>query len=284
MVMPPQARRAAQPDRTTRRSRRGLFLTCGTLTVLLLAAAAAVGGLIVKPLLDKAAALDDAARTATAYCADLKAQDYASAYGELSSGYQASLAQTQFTQAAKLHDQIDGPVTACTVPKQTDAHGVSVTDRAITLPATIARKKTASGPVTLVKQGSAWRLDKVDPALQGTDLGPLQVADTYCQALVRADYPAAYSTFSSAYQSSRGSEADFAARFQSLSQNGVKITACTPQIETYTVAPDDESGSLGANLTLSVNGTAVPGGIRSTLTFKKEQTVWKIDDVQTAAF
>jgi hypothetical protein len=170
------------------------------------------------------------------------------------------------------------------VPKQADAHGVSVTDRAVTLPATIARKKTASGPVTLVKQGSAWRFDKVDPALQGTDLGPLQVADTYCQALVRADYPAAYSTFSRAYQSSRGSEADFAARFQSLSQNGVKITACTPQIETYTVASDDESGSLGANLTLSVNGTAVPGGIRSTLTFKKEQAVWKIDDVQTAAF
>ncbi len=55
MVMPPQAPRAAEPSRTTRRSRRGLFLTCGTLTVLLLAAAAAVGGLIVKPLLDKAA-------------------------------------------------------------------------------------------------------------------------------------------------------------------------------------------------------------------------------------
>jgi hypothetical protein len=284
MAMPPQARGATEPYRTARRSRRGLFLTCGTLTVLLLAAAATVGGLIVKPLLDKAAALDGAARTATAFCTDLKAQDYASAYGELSSGYQASLAQTQFTQAAKLHDQIDGPVTACGVPRQADAHGVSVTDRAVTLPATIARKKTASGAITLVKQGSAWRLDKVDAALQGTDLGPLQVADTYCQALVRQDYPTAYSTFSSAYQSARGSEADFAARFQSLAQNGVKITACTPLLDTYTVAPDDESASLGANLTLSVNGAAVPGGIRSTLTFKKEQAVWKIDDVQTSAF
>src|SRR5258708_38191634 len=106
MGVPPQARRAAQPDRTTRRPRRGLFLTCGILTVLLLAAATAGGGLIVKPLLDKAAALDSAARAATAYCADLKAQDYASAYGQLSSGYQASLAQTPFPPSAKRHDQI----------------------------------------------------------------------------------------------------------------------------------------------------------------------------------
>lgn len=268
--------------RAARKSRGCVLLGGGA--ILVVAVVVAVGVLIVKPRLDQAAAFSGALATASAYCGDLQAKNYAAAYGQLSSGYQANVSQVEFVDAAKLHDQLDGAVASCSVPRQQEVHGVQVTVAAVTLPATITRKQSATGPIRLAKQGEHWVLDTIPASLQGTDLAPLRVADAYCKTLVAGDYSTAYDMFTPAYQSARGAKTDFAARYKALGEDGVKITSCTSQLDTYTVDPGDNAAVVTTSLTLTLNGSTVSGGVRMALTLKLVDGAWKIDNVLTSAY
>ncbi len=265
------------PPPPAKKSRRGLWMTLGIIAGVLILACALVGVLIVKPIADKTAAVVAAATEAGSFCNDLKAQNYTDAYSQLSSAYQGTIPQDQFTQGAKLHDQIDGQVTACGTPNSSSSTGVSINsaNTQVTLTVTMTRKQTYTGNIVLVKSGSAWKIDKIADTLQGTDLGALQTASAFCTALVKSDFQTAYGLLSAAQQS-QSTEQDFADSFtSSFKSAGLTLTGCTPDLGTYSVS--GSTAMLKSTLDVSLSGvtTSVP----ITLSFKQEGGAWKIDNI-----
>lgn len=215
---------------------------------------------------------------AQSFCTDLKAQNYTGAYGMLSSGYQAKVTQQQFTQASQLHDQIDGKVQGCSA----GAGGggldalLQLGSTSVTFPAQITRNKTLTGDMTLINQNGAWKVNAIDTSLQGTELGPILVANDYCTALASGNVQQAYSDLSPDYQSRLGSEQQYAQTLQSVLTQGVSLTGCTPDLSTYSVT--GTTAKLNGSLAVQENGISV--NVPIALTFVESSAgVWKIDNV-----
>lgn len=212
------------------------------------------------------------------FCADLQAQNYAGAYTLLSSGYQAKVTPQQFTQASQLHDQIDGTVQSCSAGNDSSALSalLQLGSNSISFPARITRGKTFSGDMTLVNQRGSWKVDRIDQSLQGTDLGPLLVANDYCAALISGNINQAYGDLSPDYQSRLGSEQQYAQALQGVLAQGIALTACTPDLKTYGVS--GTTARLNGTLTVQVNGSSTH--LALALTFAKGTTGdWKIDSI-----
>jgi limonene-1,2-epoxide hydrolase len=262
------------PAAPPKKSRKGLFIGCGIALVVVLLACGVLGFLGYSA----AQAALQPIKASQTFCNDLKAQDYTSAYGMLSTTYQGQVTQDQFTQASQLHDQIDGSVKTCAPASgNTSSFNFSLDSSKTTasFDVTVTRNKEFTGKLSLVKQGSDWKIDAIDPALQGTDLGPLQVANTFCQALVKGDYQTAYNQFSSDRQAAF-TEAQYAAQLAQALGTGASITGCTPNLSTYSVS--GTTATLDSTLNVSVQGQTVP--VPQTVTFTKENGVWKISNLQ----
>jgi hypothetical protein len=264
--MPPPA-----PPR--KRSRRGLWIALSIIAVVLLLACGGIGLLIY----NAAQIALQPLQAAQHFCDDLKTQDYTAAYTLLSINYQGKVTQTQFTQGSQLHDQIDGKVQNC-APASNNNFSFNLGNGPTTASfnATVTRNKAFTGKISMVKESSAWKVDALDPSLQGTDIGPLVVANTFCQALAAQDYKAAYNQLS-ARQQGLATESQFASQIQSGLGSNVKITGCTPNYSTYaaSVVPNTKA-SLDSSLNISTQGTTVP--VPATLAFVYEGGAWKIDD------
>lgn len=218
--------------------------------------------------------------TAQAFCSDMETKQYTAAYHMLSSTYQAKTSQAQFVEDAGLHDQVDGPVAVCTVLHSSAPTGYTLqTIVGATLALRVTRHKPSEGSVTIIKEGTDWRVDTIASSLQGTTLAPLRVGITFCRALVAKDYAAAYNTFSS-HERSGGTEAAFTATFTKAFGADLQITSCTPTVSSYTVTPDVTSATVDVamQITLHVQGTGLVT-IPATLGLVAENGAWKLDSI-----
>jgi flagellar basal body-associated protein FliL len=261
------------PAPPKKKSRRGLWIILSIIVVLLLACIAGFGILFY----NAAQIALQPLQAAQNFCNDLKTQDYSSAYNMLSTTYQGQVTQTQFTQGSQLHDQIDGKVQSCPLASNSNfSFNLGNGPTTASFNATVTRNKTFTGKISMIKEGSAWKVDALDQSLQGTDIGPIVVANTFCQALVAQDYQTAYNQLS-ARQHGLATEAQFASEIQSGGLGAsVKIVGCTPNFTTYaaSVVPNTKA-TLDSSLNISAQGTTVP--VSTTLSFVYESGAWKID-------
>ncbi len=254
---------------SARRSR--LLIALGALAVVLLGA---IGG----GLAFASNQAGQPGQVLTRFCADLTQQKYVEAYGLLSSAAHAQTNQDQWVQQQKLHDQIDGSVHACSAG-QTSGGWLTFANAGSSSSVRINRTKPYAGVVVLAHQADGWKVDKIDPRLQGTDLAPLSVTEHFCAALGQQDFATAYADLSGR-QHAGTSQADFAKAYtQALGNSGAKVTGCTPKLETYSVQPPSAQVDVAMQLqvTTSTGPTTVPVPFRFTLV--SEASGWKIDAI-----
>jgi hypothetical protein len=267
MAMPGTSRRPAK-----RRLGRGLAVA----TISLLALAALGGGVLIYGINQAQGPIN----AAKAFCNDLKTQSYAAAYALLSSGYQSRVSKDQFITEAKLHDQIDKPIADCGQPNTgvfTFSLGTSNTQRLNVL---ITRESSkVNGSISLVKQGNDWKVDSIDAALLGTDLGALQVAQAFCTDFLAGDYASAYGLFSAKAQQNYGSEQQFESTFKNGFSGPLKLTACAPDITKYSVNSPSAQVPLKAAVTLTTSAGADTIPIPGTLKCILVSGTWKIDEL-----
>jgi hypothetical protein len=265
------------------KSRRGLLIGLSVAVVLVLLL---VGGAVVLMAYQSSEAAIPVA-AANDYCQDLKAQNYTGAYAMLSSAYKAAINQTQYTQANSLHDQLDGKIKDCSV-ESAPAAGFSLTinNTAADLSAKITRNKAFAGGISLIKEGDTWKINAVDESLQGTDVEPLAVGQNFCTALAAKNYTAAYGDFSARRQQAIGSQTDYAnAMKANFNSGGVSITGCKMRLDTYSVAPADDTAAVTMELDVKVStssGSQVQA-VPLKITFVKNGDQWKIDDAQVSS-
>ncbi|MGZ6363244.1 MAG: hypothetical protein ACXWP0_16340, partial [Ktedonobacterales bacterium] len=193
------------------------------------------------------------ALAAQTFCRDLQTKQYDAAYHMLSSTYQAKTSQARFVEEAGLHDQVDGAAAACAIVRSNAPTGftLQLVDGA-TLGMRITRHKPLDGDITVLKEGTSWKVDSIATSLQGTELAPLFVGMTFCKALVAKDYAAVYNTFSS-HERSGGSESVFAATFTKAFGANLDITGCTPTVASYAVASNASSATV--DVVMAYTGT-----------------------------
>jgi hypothetical protein len=212
-----------------------------------------------------------ALETAGAFCTAMQSQDYATAYGLLGSSAQALVTQAQFNGQAQLHDQIDGTVSSCGLV----GLGQGNSDTSATLVAQITRSKLGQkqGGVALDIEGGTWKIAMIDPALQGTDLGPLLVGERFCTDLQNGSYADAYGLLST---NGKGglTEAQFAAILKPPSP--YKWGACTPDLSTYTVSGTSASYTAAFELVNPSTGAATPA-VNFKLAFVQDNGTWLLD-------
>jgi hypothetical protein len=218
-------------------------------------------------------------QAAQAFCRDLQSHNDSAAYTLLASGYQSQVTMTQFVQASQLQDQVDGKIRAC--PTATgpgiDLSFGSPRDHQSFL-VTIVRNKPLRGHIALVRENGVWKVEGLEQSLAGTNLGPLLVADTFCQALIKGDYATAYSTLSSRQQS-LATEQVFALQFSSALGGPVKLNSCTLDYTTYTIRTGAAAISAAFNLTISTStGGTLSTNLKTVLSFIQENGAWKVDD------
>ena len=218
-----------------------------------------------------------ALQTSGAFCAAMQSQDYATAYTLLDSAQQGLVSKDDFVASGALHDQIDGTVTKCSLAKVPTGNNDQVTR--LTIDLNRSKLGDRSGDVTLKFEGSAWKIDATDAALNGTDLRPLVVGSQFCALIGAAKYGDAYSMLSSGFQGDVTKD-QFVAQFQSYQGNTLKWTCGKPDIASYTV-----SGTTASILEpLTVEIPALGSTATSTDNFKVEFVLeggtWKIDDLK----
>lgn len=228
---------------------------------------------------------------ATAYCADLRAQNYSAAYALLDAGMRGQQSANDFTQQAQEHDILDGPVTTCAIT------GVSKgnTDASATLTTSITRTRLGAraGSLTLAAStmgstsgsksaGTAattatasWHVRRVDTALQGSDLGGIQTAQRFCDDLGAGNYGDAYGLFTANLSGQMGSEAETAAFLDG--QDGLKWLGCVPQVPTYAVA--GSQATLTLQLILRDASSGQQGSGPATINLERGSAGWQIDNI-----
>src|SRR5262249_43133541 len=114
--------------------------------------------------------------------------------------------------------------------------------------------------------------------LTGTNVDPLLVVQTFCQAIVKGDYATAYSTLSSRQQN-LATEPVFATQFRSALGGPVKLNSCTMNYVTYTVRASAASVATTFNLTISTDsGGSMTTRLVTVLSLTQENGAWKVDD------
>ena len=260
---------------TAPKRRRGRALGI-TATVVLVLAAVGGGGFVYGT-----AQAQGPINAAKAYCADLKSQNYAAAYGLLSTAYQSQITQADYVADARLHDQVDGKVSDCGQP-HSGTFTWNLGESPQSLQVEITRQTLKSqlvGAVKLVKQGDNWKVDAIADSLKGTDFGAYHVAQAFCTDFLAANYAAAYQLFSANGQQNYGSEQQFETAFKGTFSNGISLAQCEPDITSYTVtAPSAQINlKLSVTVTTSVSTTTFPLPDGATLKFVLQSGTWKVD-------
>jgi hypothetical protein len=270
-TLPPASVEVATSTPGTRRLRMTLALI--TLIFVLL-----VGGLLLAGFNTANAELQPA-RVAQAYCTDLQAQHFAQAYALLSSSYQEQVTKAQFTVASQLQEQVDGNIRGCpnaTGPGIDLAFGQPKNHVAFLI--TVLRSRPFQGHIELTRQQGTWKVQAIEQSLAGTNVAPLVTASTFCSAIIRGDYAAAYSTLSSRQQSI-APETQFAQQLQSAFGGAVRLNSCTLDFASYHVQANSAAVAMTFNLTISMPSTgSLTTRLVSILNFKLESSGWKLDD------
>ncbi len=225
------------------------------------------------------AATQGPAGVVQAYCGDLLARDYASAYDLFSPQARARLTKDQFERASAIRERLDGAATDCAItdglPLVGNPGALNPFAGTATITATLRRRHAQSGAVTLARQdGGTWAIDRIDPSLEGADVAALLVADRFCDALVAGGFQAAYGLFSDAARR-QVSEAEFAQAVKdALSDGGnAKLASCAPDPATYTV----KGTTASVTVELDTGDGGVPLTVPTTLTFGNDHGAWTID-------
>lgn len=215
---------------------------------------------------------------AQAFCSDLRAKQYTAAYSLLSSSYRKTISVQTFTLTYQLHDQLDGPISACNVPPPSSVGYTYTVPTTVTIPAHIVRKQTLQGTLTMVEEGKAWHVSQIATSLQGTDVGPLLAQNTFCGDLIAGDYAAAYAQLAPAAQAN-GSEADFATTYAHAFGGGVgsglTLTRCQPDLTTYTVV----NGDAQVKVVFVAQASGQEVDFPTQFTFIQARGVWEIASV-----
>jgi ketosteroid isomerase-like protein len=222
---------------------------------------------------------------ANSFCTDLKAQRYSDAYALLSTAYQARVDAKTFAQLSQVHDQLDGKVKQCGLAGLPGSGGFSlnINPTNATLNAQIIRNRSYTGAVTLVKQNGDWKIDSLDDAVQGSDIGALVTGEQFCQALASKDYAAAYTMFSPAYQRQIGTVDAYTNGLKQVFGGGqFQITGCDPQLSSYTVTAQGDSAALSGSFKIKVttDAGAQTVAVPFRTAFAKIAGAWKISDLE----
>jgi hypothetical protein len=101
--------------------------------------------------------------TAASFCAEEEQSNYTAAYNLLSTTLQQQMGETQWDQANQAREASNGVVQNC-APVTSSGLSVSGNTATIQLQLTL-NDGTHTGPITLVKEGSRWKIDSIDPGL-----------------------------------------------------------------------------------------------------------------------
>ena len=218
-------------------------------------------------------------RTVQAFCQDLQSHRYAAAYAILSSSYRVNLSETQFTNISQLQDQVDGKIRACPVatgPSLDLSFGTPQNQTSYLI--TILRDQPHNGHIAVVRQSDAWKVDALQQSLTGTNVGPILTVQTFCEAIMKADYATAYNALSRRQQN-LATEPVFAAQFRSALGGPVNLNSCTMNYATYTVRTSVASIATTFNLTISTaSGGSMTTRLVTLLSLTQENGAWKVDD------
>ncbi len=222
---------------------------------------------------------------ANVFCTDLKAQKYSDAYALLSTAYQTRVDAKTFAQFSQVHDQLDGKVKQCGLAGLPGAGGFSLNfnPKNASFTAQIVRNRSYSGVVTLVKQNGDWKIDALDDAVQGSDIGALVTGDRFCQALATRNYAAAYTMFTPAYQRQIGTVDAYTNGLNRVFGGGqFQIAGCEPQLTSYTVTAQGDSAALSGAFTIKVttDAGAQTVAVPFRIAFAKIAGAWKISDLE----
>lgn len=159
----------APPPMPPKRSNRTLWIVLGSVGAALVLicgvcafAAIALGGQLGKAL----GPTIGASVTLANFCVAEQEQDYSKAYAQFSTNLQNQVTSDQFANQAAAHDASDGKVTDCSTDSSNPS-GTQVSDTQVTLSLRVKRANgpTTTGLVTLVKEGSDFKIDALDPSL-----------------------------------------------------------------------------------------------------------------------
>lgn len=211
---------------------------------------------------------------ASAFCAALVRQDYATAYGTLSSGARAAISSDQFTTAMQSLDRIQGKVTACGDGVPGGGYQYHFGSSA-TVVATIARAGGAApqGALTMLRQAGAWKIDHLDASLFGINLLALATVEKYCIALQGQDYTGMYALL--------GTKALAGATAATFAQESQWHDIVDGQAQSCAVTHLGQGDSDStASVTLAVSRQKL-GAKQGVLTLDMESGAWKVSGVDT---
>lgn len=211
-----------------------------------------------------------------AFCAAMQSQDYAAAYALLDSTQQGLVSQDDFVASGKLHDQIDGAVTKCALAKVPSGNTDQLTR--LTIDLTRATLGDRTGDVTLKYEGSAWKVDATDAAINGTDLRPLIVGAQFCALLGADKFGDAYGLVSSNFQQNVSKD-QFVTNFSTYQGMPVKWTCDTPDLKTYTVSNTSASVVVPITDAIPSLGPNAKFTGKYKIEFVLENSGWKINDI-----
>lgn len=207
---------------------------------------------------------------ANEYCEDSTTQNIPALYALQSAALRQGITPTDFTALVKLHTTIDGAITKCAV---TGLGGTSTAQQAsVAVSLTWAKLGQRSGTLTLATEGNVWVISGMSAALQGSDLGALNVADRFCSDVASANESDAYNLFASTFHG-QANEQTFAGVLNGT-KTGLKYGGCQPNVSTFSATAT--SASLQATLTVLATATHQTYTTPITFSFVLENGAWRI--------
>jgi hypothetical protein len=205
--------------------------------------------------------------TAGQFCANLSQQSYDTAYGQFSTSLRASLSQAQFHSNAAALDTAEGKVASCRASGNVN-YTLGSSTAGVGLIVTRAKQGALTGSVHLKNESGAWKVDKLDTALLGINLGTVQAVEDYCTALKGQKYDAAYALLDSAQQSAQKQDA-YTSDAKLRDQIDGTVSACALDA----VATDNTD--TAASVTLSITRAKL-GQNSGKLALSRSGSQWKI--------
>jgi hypothetical protein len=205
------------------------------------------------------------------FCVALQGQNYAAAYALLGATATSQITAADFATAGGLHDQIDGNVSACAL-EQVNATTSSATPVQVSL--TRAKLGKRVGAVTLAAESASWKIQTVDQALLGTDIGPLQIGTLFCNDVFTGKYDEAGTLITPALAAALVPHGGLKGEFAVPAT--LKFVSCTPDPTSYKVQTNQASYDSDVKVQVVSSGATV--SLKLTLFFvPSADGSWKVD-------
>ncbi len=205
-----------------------------------------------------------------AYCGAWQHQQYGTAYDELAPTAQRKYARVDFVASMRTLDAVEGPVRSCSLDSVLGGFSGLPWASPMSLPMVVTRQQRGrlTGTLTLASGHGTWRVSGFGTSLLGINLGALQVAQMYCDALQRKDYAAAYRLLSASARQQLPLAAFVADEKTHDTLDGA-VRSCA--IASLGTPNSDTTATLGLRL---VRGTLSPK--TGTVSLAVEKGAWRI--------